>query len=134
MEQQPLYTGQSQFYQQPPPQQYPTQQQVYTPQYYVQPSETTAYHQTVATTHYASSGVNEEDANTAMLMFVIGFFFGILWIVNYAMYRNSPNQKAQQYAKYSLMAFVISLILSVVLTFVCILIPIIMISSVPSYN
>ncbi|KAF0980783.1 hypothetical protein FDP41_013266 [Naegleria fowleri] len=137
MEQQPLYTGQAQFYQQPPPQQYPTQQQVYTPQYYVQPTETTAattyHHQTVATTHYVN-GVNEEDANNAMLMFVIGFFFGILWIVNYAMYRNSPNLKAQQYAKYSLMAFILSLVFSVILTFICILVPIIMISSVPSYN
>nr|CAG4709087.1 unnamed protein product [Naegleria fowleri] len=129
--------SQAQFYQQPPPQQYPTQQQVYTPQYYVQPTETTAattyHHQTVATTHYVN-GVNEEDANNAMLMFVIGFFFGILWIVNYAMYRNSPNLKAQQYAKYSLMAFILSLVFSVILTFICILVPIIMISSVPSYN
>ncbi|KAG2393037.1 hypothetical protein C9374_009614 [Naegleria lovaniensis] len=115
---QPLYTGQAQFVQQPPSQQYPPQG------YYVDPNQqVVTYQQT--TTVAAAREPNEEDANTAMIMFVIGFFFGLLWIVNFAMYRNSPNYRAQQFAKYSLYAFIISLIFAVVLIVFSIVLPII---------
>ena len=81
---QPLYSGQTQFVVQPQPS-YPPPQG-----YYVDPN--TSHHvqvgyqqQTTTVEASAVRPINEEDANSAMLMFVIGFFFGIVWIVNYAM-------------------------------------------------
>ncbi|KAF0980780.1 hypothetical protein FDP41_013263 [Naegleria fowleri] len=99
---QPLYTGQAQFVGQPQ-----------RPQYYVNNNSTTTTNSVTTPTTTPTMAANQEDANNAMLMFVIGFFFGIIWIVNYVMYRNSPNVRAQQYAKYSLYAFIASLVLSV---------------------
>ncbi|KAF0980781.1 hypothetical protein FDP41_013264 [Naegleria fowleri] len=77
------------------------------------------------TTTTVTVGPNQDDANNSFLLFVVGFFFGIVWIVNYIMYRNSPNAQAQQYAKYSLYAFIICLVLSAAIFSVTIFISII---------
>jgi hypothetical protein len=46
------------------------------------------------------------------MLFLIGFFFGVIWLVNYFRYRNSRNENAKGYAKYSLLGFVVTTVVS----------------------
>ena len=121
-EQQPLYTGQSSLA--TPQAYYPDTNQTYQqPQYYPSSQNYVVSPNTVQTnpTH------SDDESNTAMMLFILGFFIGIVWIVNYAMHRNSASEQARKFAKFSLIAFIVSLVFGLVIFFFAFLIPIIIV-------
>eukprot|EP01027_Heterolobosea_sp_BB2_P007298 GEZU01010882.1.p1 GENE.GEZU01010882.1~~GEZU01010882.1.p1 ORF type:complete len:132 (-),score=54.58 GEZU01010882.1:103-498(-) len=42
-----------------------------------------------------------DEENTAVLLFIIGFFFGLCWIINWVMFRKSTDPAARKWAKIS---------------------------------
>jgi len=53
-------------------------------------------------TYQAQPGNTDEQ--TSMIMFIVGFFVPIVWIVGYCMYRTSHNPNAARWAKFSFIA------------------------------
>lgn len=54
----------------------------------------------------------KQDADMSMIFFILGFFIGLLWIVNYCIYSNSPSEDARKWAKWSLYVFLFLLCLN----------------------
>jgi len=54
----------------------------------------------------------EEDAS--VLLFIIGFFCHWIWLIGHFKYGGSPSPRAQQFARYSRNAFIVSMILALV--------------------
>lgn len=55
----------------------------------------------------------EQDEKISMLFFILGFVFHIFWIVTAIMYRNHPSPAVSRWGRYSLIAFLVTLALSV---------------------
>ncbi|KAL0484914.1 gamma-secretase subunit PEN [Acrasis kona] len=102
--------------------QYPQPSQPYPPQeYVVQENSPQTSPQFVHTTGHSVivqvDGDEErikKDTNYATILLVLGFFLNWLWLINFFLYRRSISDVARKYAKYSLIAFCVVLIISAV--------------------
>lgn len=76
---------------------------------------------------YSSRPIHQtkDDSSTAFLLFVVGFFFHLIWIVNYLMFRNSPDEQARRYAKYSVIGFGVTMVLAAAITVLSVVVVII---------
>lgn len=62
-----------------------------------------------STEQYHSQDPHKKEADLATILFVLGFFVGLVWIINFFMHRNSQSESAQKFAKYSLYLFILVL-------------------------
>ncbi|EDR25382.1 hypothetical protein EDI_002150 [Entamoeba dispar SAW760] len=61
--------------------------------------------------------VNDTAAKISLLFIVIGFFFPLVWIINYVLFSSSKDKRASLFARLSLSMFAIGVIFSVL--FIC---------------
>jgi hypothetical protein len=112
-------------------QSYIPQHQIYQPSYYEQTPNyqynQPSYQQPPAHQQYEDEPILIEkekidtmnivatgDAQKARNLFLMGFLFPLIWLINLR-YRNSPNQKARTWWRWSLVMFILFIILSIVL-------------------
>jgi len=110
-----VYTQPTTYQQQPPYQEstfYQPQQYAYHQQQPMQSTTVTSYGYENRTLLDGSSAKDRADESSALMMLVIGFFFGLCWIIGWAMYKNSNSPRARSYAKTSLILFIASLVFS----------------------
>lgn len=55
---------------------------------------------------------SKKEENLSLVLFVLGFVLGIVWIINYFLHSNSISENAQKYAKFSLYLFLIILLIT----------------------
>ncbi|KAL0489503.1 gamma-secretase subunit PEN [Acrasis kona] len=133
--------------QQYPPQQYPPQQvqyQPYPPQpvhnpFVVQENSpqqgSPQYAQTATTTHTVIVQVDgdqvriKRDTDYATILLILGFFLNWLWLINFILYRRSISEVARKYAKYSLIAFFVFILISAITSAIIIIANVIAVSA-----
>jgi uncharacterized membrane protein len=87
-----------------------------------------------ATTPLINPEQAKNDENTALILLIIGFFFGhlILWLVVYFLYRNSVSEQARKIAKISLFISIVYAIIVAVFVVLPLIIWLIVIIAVGS--
>ncbi|EFC45814.1 predicted protein [Naegleria gruberi] len=112
----------NQVYQQPqqvPPQNVVySQQPIYTQEQQYYASTQPIYQQSHVVTTTTQGDVDylekQKQDQTSMMLFIIGFFVGIVWIVNFILHRNSPSESARKFAKASIICFALSFVFAAV--------------------
>ncbi|BFU19200.1 hypothetical protein EHI8A_072900 [Entamoeba histolytica HM-1:IMSS-B] len=54
--------------------------------------------------------INDTAANISLLFIIIGFFFPLVWIINYVLFSNSKDKRASLFARLSLSMFALGII------------------------
>ena len=115
---QPYETSSSTYYPQQHKDRQPFQPQFQQPTYYQpsqipQPAVYINQYQPGYSSYPPDHAQLKEEEQLAIIFFIGGFFINLVWLFGWLKFKSSRNLEAQKWGKYSLYAFIITLVISI---------------------